>query len=64
MTRVEALDTARDVLEGYMTGNGAQDDAPDFKEAYEVLTKMRDSIQKQNYKNKIRRMAASQSRRP
>lgn len=54
MNRVEALDIAIDVLEGYFTGNGASDDIPDFKEAYEVLTKMRNNIQKQSLKNKIK----------
>ncbi len=55
LTKIEALDIARDVLEGYLTGNGSSDDSPNFKEAYEVLTIMRNNIQKQNFKNKIKR---------
>ncbi len=59
LTKIEALDIARDVLEGYLNGNGSSDDSPNFKEAYEVLTIMRNNIQKQNLKtqkrNKLRR---------
>ncbi len=55
LTKIEALDIARDVLEGYLTGNGSSDDSPNFKAAYEVLTIMRNNIQKQNFKNKIKR---------
>ena len=55
MNRVEALDIARDVLEGYLTGNGISDDVPNFRESYEILTKMRNNIQKRSFKNKMRR---------
>ena len=56
MNRVEALDIAIDILEGYFTGNGSTDDeVPDFREAYEVLIKMKNNIQKQNLKNKMKR---------
>lgn len=53
LTRVEALDVARDLLENYLNGNGRESVDPNFEEAYEVLTKMRNGIQKQNIKNKI-----------
>ena len=53
MTRVEALDVARDLFENYLNGNGRDVD-PQFSEAYEVLTKMRNSMQKQNFNNKMK----------
>lgn len=51
MTRVEALDIARDLLNDYMSGSPEADEQ--FKEAEEILTKMRNAIQKQKYKKKI-----------
>lgn len=50
---MEALDVARDLLDSYLNGNGSSSVDHDFEEAYKVLTKMRNSIQKQNIKNKI-----------
>lgn len=52
MTRVEALDTAIDLFIDYL--GGSPDADPQFREAYEVLTKMRNNIQKQNLKNKMK----------
>lgn len=54
LTRVEALDVARDLLDAYLNGNGRSKVDPTFEEAYEVLTKMRNNIQKQNMKNKMK----------
>lgn len=53
MTRVEAIDMARDLFEAYL--GGSPDADHQFKEAYEVLTRLRNSIQKQNIKNKMKR---------
>ena len=51
MTRVEALDIARDLLNDYMSGSPDAD--VQFKEAEEILTRMRNTIQKQNLKRKF-----------
>ena len=53
MNRVEALDIERELFEAY--SGGSPDAYPQFKEAYKVLTRLRNSIQKQNIKNKIKR---------
>lgn len=50
---MEALDVARDLFMDYL--GGSPDADPQFKDAYEVLTKMRNSIQKQNFKYKIKK---------
>lgn len=42
LTRVEALDVARDLFYDYLSGSRSTD--PRFKEAYEVLTRMRNNI--------------------
>lgn len=52
MTRVEALDVARDLFMDYL--GGSPDADPQFAEAYNILTKMRNSIQKQYFKNKMK----------
>lgn len=52
MTRVEALDTARDLLMDYL--GGSPDADKQFIEAYNVLTRMRNSMQKQSFKNKMK----------
>lgn len=52
MTRVEALDIARDLLDDYMSGSPDVDE--NFKEAEEILTRIRNSIQKQNFKRKFK----------
>lgn len=52
LTRVEALNIVRNLLYDYASGSPDAD--PEFIEAYEVLTRMRNSIQKQNFKNKIK----------
>ena len=52
MTRVEALDVARDLLNDYMSGSPDSD--KQFEEAEKVLTRMRNSIQKQNFKKKFK----------
>ena len=52
MTRVEALDIARDLLNDYMTGSSDADVR--FEEAEKVLTCMRNTIQKQRFKRIMR----------
>lgn len=52
LTRVEALDTARDLLMDYL--GGSPDADKQFIEAYNVLTRMRNSMQKQSFKNKMK----------
>ena len=48
MTRVEALDIARDLLNDYISGSPDADIR--FEEAEMVLTRMRNSMQKQKFK--------------
>lgn len=48
MTRVEALDIARDLLNDYISGSPDADIR--FEEAERVLTCMRNTIQKQRFK--------------
>ena len=47
MTRVEALDIAISLLNAYMSGSPDADEQ--FVEVEKVLTRMRDSIQKQKH---------------
>ncbi len=55
MTRVEALDIARDLLNDYISGSPDADEQ--FEEAEKVLTRMRNSIQKQNFKNQFKKQS-------
>ena len=52
MTRVEALDVARDLFMDYLSGSPDTD--KQFAEAYDVITQMRNSIQKQDFKNMMK----------
>lgn len=51
MTRVDALNVVINLLDNYLTSG--QDTLDEYREAHDVLIKMRNNIQKQNLKSTI-----------
>ncbi len=52
MTRVEALDIVMDLLNDYTSGSPDADEK--FEEAEKILFRIRNSIQKQNFKRMMK----------